>query len=280
MAFRQTIGREASLSGIGLHTGARSTITFAPSASGGRRFFRADIKGGPVRAILANVHSTVRGTNLAENGTEVFTVEHVLSACAALNIDDLDIVLDGPEPPIMDGSAKIFFDTLKSAGLRQNAAEARYLTTAREISYTDGNVFYSAKPADRLAVAFLFLHTHPLVARQEFLYDSGTVDYATQIAPARTFGFEEEVEALRKAGLARGGSLENCVVIAKDRFLNAEGGLRFKDEMVRHKILDTIGDLSLLDARLGRIRISAICGGHKHNVLFARQFAEAAAEEK
>jgi UDP-3-O-[3-hydroxymyristoyl] N-acetylglucosamine deacetylase len=267
-----TLRKTVKIEGVGLHTGAFCRAVFKPAPSGaGITFLRADIAGAtPVAAKLENVNSTVRGTNLSGGGSEVFTVEHILSACAGLGITDLAVELDAPEPPILDGSAKGFVALFLSCGTEKNGGRTRTLTSAQELRYENGDALYVARPADALSVSFVFEHPHPLVGRQQYFFEPGRGDYAVEIAPARTFGFEEELAWLKKAGLAKGGSLENAVVVTRDAFLSAEGGLRFPDEMVRHKILDLLGDLVLCGLPLSGLAITAEKGGHKHNVEFGR----------
>lgn len=265
--MRKTINQPVSVSGVGLHTGAPSTMTFKP-AQDGIHFARLDIAGSlPIKADLSHVGSTLRGTNLKNDTAEVWTVEHVLSTLSALGITDLLVEMDGPEPPITDGSADVYARSLQKAGIRELEGDLPQLVLKQPVTYSFGPIFYSAEPADKLTVTFVYEHKHPLVGKQEFTLDLNTDNYLEQIAPARTFGFEEELAFLKAHGLAKGGSLENAVVIGKDKFLNK---LRYADELVRHKILDLVGDFSLLGKRLPPLKITCRCGGHKHNVLFAR----------
>ncbi len=267
-----TLARAAKLAGIGLHTGEKCSVSFLPAPRGaGITFLRADIPSSrPIPARLEFVDSTVRGTNLSFEGARVHTVEHVLAACAAFGVTDLSIEMDGPEPPVMDGSSKAFAGAFAEAGVaEQGRTEELFISSA--VEYKDGEVAYEAMPSDGpLSYAFTFLHKHPLVKRQEYAYFPGAETFSKDIAPARTFGFEEELEYLKKAGLAKGGSLDNAVVIARDGFLTSEGGLRYPDELVRHKLLDMTGDLWLLGLPLAGMRVNAVCGGHKHNVAFAK----------
>ncbi len=273
-----TLKTETVITGIGLHTGADCRAVFRPAPMGeGISFTRTDIAGaGPVKALLANVNSTVRGTNLAANGSEVFTVEHILSACAGLGITDLRVEMDAPEPPIIDGSAKGFAAAFAAAGIAETGGNTPELTVNGEVRYESEGAVYTAVPAPELSYKFVFEHPHPLVGRQELEFVPSRGGYTAEIAPARTFGFEEELAWLKKAGLAKGGSLENAVVVTKTEFLSAEGGLRFPDEMVRHKILDLMGDLMLCGLPLAGMAMTAVRGGHKHNVGFGRLLLEKA----
>ena len=265
--MRKTINQEAVVKGIGLHTGLPSTLTFKP-AQNGITFLRTDIPGAtPIAALAENVGSTLRGTNLKNETAEVCTVEHALSALHALGITDVTVEMDGPEPPVTDGASDVYVDALQKAGLKELGTEQPLLHLTRKITYTSGNIAYSAEPADKLTFTFLFLHKHPLVARQEYTLEFTPENYIREIARARTLGFEEELAFLKAHGLAKGGNLENAVIVGKDKFINA---LRYPDELVRHKLLDLIGDLSLTGYKLPPLKITCTCGGHKPNVIFAK----------
>lgn len=265
--MRKTLASPAVVSGIGLHTGVPATMTFKP-AGNGITFLRTDIKDArPIEARLDNVGSTLRGTNLKNETAEVWTVEHALSALHALGITDAAVEMDGPEPPVTDGASDQYVDALQKAGLTELDAEQPLLNIKQKITYSCGNISYSAEPADKLTFTFLFLHKHPLVSRQEFTLEFTPDNYIKEIARARTFGFEEELAFLKAHGLAKGGNLENAVIVGKDKFLNE---LRYQDELVRHKILDLVGDISLTGRKLPPLKITCACGGHKHNVIFAK----------
>ena len=265
--MRKTIAYPAVVSGIGLHTGVPATMTFKP-AENGITFLRTDIPGAkPIEALAKNVGSTLRGTNLKNETAEVCTVEHALSALHALGITDVAVEMDGPEPPVTDGASDVYVDALLKAGLKELATEQKPLVIKHKITYTSGNISYSAEPADKLTFTFVFLHKHPLVSHQEFTLEFTPKNYQKEISRARTFGFEEELAFLKAHGLAKGGNLENAVIVGKDKFINE---LRYPDELVRHKILDLVGDLSLTGRKLPPLKITCTCGGHKHNVIFAK----------
>ena len=265
--MRKTLSSPAVVSGVGLHTGVPATMTFKP-AENGITFLRTDIPGArPIEALARNVGSTLRGTNLKNEMAEVCTVEHALSALHALGITDAAVEMDGPEPPVTDGASDVYVAALQKAGLKELASEQPLLNIKHKITYTSGNISYSAEPADKLTMTFLFLHKHPLVSRQEFTLEFTPENYIREIARARTFGFEEELAFLKAHGLAKGGNLENAVIVGKDKFINE---LRYPDELVRHKILDLVGDLSLTGRKLPPLKITCACGGHKHNVIFAK----------
>lgn len=265
--MRKTIQQPVSVSGVGLHTGVPSVMTFKP-AQDGIHFVRTDIAGSlPIKADLAHVGSTLRGTNLKNDTAEVWTVEHVLSALNALGITDITVEMDGPEPPVMDGSSSVYAANLQKAGLKKLPGDVPVLTLKQPVTYSFGPISYAAEPADKLTVTFVYEHKHPLVGRQEYTVELTEENYLQQISRARTFGFEEELAFLKAHGLAKGGSLENAVVVGKDKFLNE---LRYANELVRHKILDLVGDFCLIGKRLGNLKITCRMGGHKHNVLFGR----------
>ena len=270
---RKTIKTEQTLKGVGMNTGEICSITFKPSTQGYISFTRTDIENSePIVALAQNVSSTLRGTNIANNTAEVHTIEHVLSAAHGLGITDLIIEMDGPEPPIMDGSSLPYAKAMLEGELNEIDETAEILTLNKEISFTDGDITYTAKPSEDFKITFVYERKgHPLVAHQEYTFTLTPENYLTEIAPARTFGFEEEIAYLQANGLAKGGNLENCVVIKKDSF---SVPLRFDNEMVRHKILDILGDLKLTGKVLGPMHITCHFGGHKTNVAFAKKLTE------
>lgn len=264
--MRKTIQHQAVVTGIGLHTGAPSTMTFKP-AQNGITFLRTDLPGAtPIAAHVKNVGSTLRGTNLKNDTAEVWTIEHAMSALHALGITDVCVEMDGPEPPVTDGASDQYVDALLKAGIRELDSEQPVLNIKQKITYSCGNISYSAQPAEKLTFTFVYRHKHPLLAHSEYSFEFTQENYIQQIARARTFGFEEELEFLKAHGLAKGGNLENAVIVGKDAFVNP---LRFPDEPVRHKLLDLIGDISLTGHKLPPLAIRCECGGHKHNIIFA-----------
>lgn len=265
--MRKALSATAVVTGNGLHTGVPATLTFKP-ADNGITFLRTDIPGAkPIAALAQNVSSTLRGTNLKNDTAEVWTVEHVMSALHALGLTDVTVEMDGPEPPVTDGASDVYVEALLKAGLKDLPAEQPLLNIKQKITYTSGRIAYSAEPADKLTFTFVFLHKHPLVSHQEFTLEFTPDNYIQEIARARTFGFEEELAFLKAHGLAKGGNLENAVIVGKDKFINE---LRYPDELVRHKILDMVGDLCLTGRKLPPLKITCTCGGHKHNVIFAK----------
>lgn len=277
--LQTTIKQEVELEGVGLHTGNKSKLTFRPApANTGIRFFRADLPGIPmIPARLAFVVTTVRGTNLGLGDAKVHTVEHVLSACTGLGIDNLDVLTTANEPPIMDGSALPFVEALLRAGLADLDAPKRWLHLPHEVTYEakDG-ARYRAVPSDKFEIVATLIHDHPLMPKMSLSMTVDRESYLAEVARARTFCFEHEVAYLKSQGLAQGGTLENAIVIGKDKFHTNAEGLRFSDEFVRHKMLDLIGDLTLIGRPLFKMRIEAERLGHAHNVEFAKKLDEAA----
>ncbi len=266
---RQTIKSAAKVEGVGIHTGEKCSMTFKPSKQGYISFLRTDIANAePIRAAVENVSSTMRGTNLKNATAEVHTVEHVLSAANALGITDLIVEMDGPEPPIMDGSSICYAEAMQNAGIEDLGLPYPALNITKEITYTEGPISYKAVPSDKLTLTFVYTRdNHPLVSKQEYTVEMTKDGYLKEIAPARTFGYEEEIAFLKAHGLAKGGTVDNCIVIRKDGYCTE---LRYEEELVRHKLLDMVGDLKLIGKQLGPMHITCVGGGHKSNVEFAK----------
>ena len=275
VARQNTLASEASLDGVGLHTGEAARLRFLPApASAGIRFRRTDLDGEPaIPADLDHVTSTDRGTNLGAGGASVNTVEHVLAAAMALRLDNVTIDIDGPEVPIADGSFQPFYSALCEAGLNEQQEPARVLRLERNVTAQGPmGASYVGMPSDRLRVSAGIEFDHPLVQRQFASFDVDPADFARHVAPARTFGFLREAEELRARGLALGATLENAIVLDDDGL--ASGELRFADEFVRHKIGDIVGDLALLGARV-EAHIMADRPSHAGNLALARAMRSA-----
>jgi UDP-3-O-acyl N-acetylglucosamine deacetylase len=219
------------------------------------------------------VIGVIRGTTVGNDVMRIHTIEHMLSAIYALGIDNLLIEVDANEPPVADGSSQGFYDTLKEAGLVDQGVEALYLQPGEPMVYQNGETEVRFEPADTLTLTTRVIFQHPLIGTQEVTAAIEPITYRREIAPARTFCFDYEVEALKKQGLARGGSLDNAVVVGLDRIHNKEKRLRFDNEFARHKALDLLGDLFLLGRRL-KGHVTAIRPGHGHNVNFVKMLAE------
>jgi UDP-3-O-[3-hydroxymyristoyl] N-acetylglucosamine deacetylase/3-hydroxyacyl-[acyl-carrier-protein] dehydratase len=259
---------------VGLHLGKRCELTFRPAASGaGIVFRRTDLPGTPsINARVEEVTATERRTQLGSGKAAIHTVEHVLSAVAALELDDLIIDMSGPEPPILDGSAAQFYDALIGADPVEQAGEPEYLTLTEPLRVIDGNSVYEAYPADELSLDVTIEFAHPVIGRQADRYLVGRESYREQLAAARTFGFLAEVEELRSKGLIQGASTDNAVVL--DDVGVVANVLRWNDEFLRHKALDCVGDLALTGARV-RARIVAVRPSHRGTVTLVREMVRA-----
>ncbi|WP_439496562.1 UDP-3-O-acyl-N-acetylglucosamine deacetylase [Bosea sp. (in: a-proteobacteria)] len=265
-----TLRAPVSLQGIGVHSGAPAGICLKPSsANSGIVFLRKEAEGGPSHLIHAR-HTKVSATELCtvigdRSGASVSTIEHLMSACTGLGLDNVLIEIDGPEMPIMDGSAAEFVAAIEATGIVALGATRRYLKILQPVRVENGRAFAELVPFDdgfRLDVEIDF--DTPVIGRQRKVFDLEPVAYAGEISRARTFGFMREVEQLWKAGFALGASLDNTVAIGDDKVVNPEG-LRYADEFVRHKVLDAVGDLALAGYPiLGEFR--SYCGGHRLNV--------------
>ena len=271
---QKTLGRWVTAGGIGLHTGRRAELSIGPAtADSGVIFIREDLPGSP--EIPAAADSIVRGdfcTVLGRNNITISTVEHVLAALYGMGIDNATVVVDGPEVPVMDGSASVFVEMVQRAGIREQAEARRVAILRRKTRVTDNDRCVSATPAGDLSVECIIDFSHPLVHRQRASFRPSTHSFARQIAPARTFGFLAQADELKKNGYARGASLDNAVVIDAFSVINPEG-LRFTDEFARHKLLDILGDLALLGARL-QAKIWAHKSGHTLHHRFVRRLVQ------
>ncbi|HKP74819.1 MAG TPA: bifunctional UDP-3-O-[3-hydroxymyristoyl] N-acetylglucosamine deacetylase/3-hydroxyacyl-ACP dehydratase [Longimicrobiaceae bacterium] len=271
-ARQNTIAAPAELEGVGLHTGAPVKMRLVPApVNTGVVFRRADVEGAPkIAALVANVSTTDRGTTLGHGEARVHTVEHLLAAVVARQVDNLLVELEGPEPPAMDGSSQGFDAALADCGVQAQDAPARYITVDETFSLTKGAAEYVVAPAQGYRLSASIEFDHPAVGRQfaSFVVQDGS--FSRELAPARTFCFEREVEELYSRGLAQGGNVQNAIVLGEDGGIVAGTELRFPDEFVRHKALDIVGDLALVGARLNA-HIVAEKPGHKGNVALAQE---------
>lgn len=272
-----TLRRSISFEGIGVHGGsaARATVKPAP-IDAGITFVRSDVLGrhNRIPALYSNVVDTRMCTVLAnEAGVSVGTVEHLMSALAGLGVTNAEIEIDGPEIPIMDGSAAPFVDGLCAVGVADQTRHQKVLKIERRIEVVDGDRSAALEPCDRFEMDFRIDFDEPAIGRQSRRMRLINGAFVEKLCRARTFGRLCEVEQLRKLGLARGGSLDNAIVVDGARILN-DGGLRYRDEFVRHKMLDAVGDLALAGGPiLGRY--IGVCAGHEMtNRLLRAAFAE------
>jgi len=256
----------AILQGVGLHSGADASLRLLPAPAGVGLVFRLLPSGQEIAACAANVIDTTRCTRLGTDGTEVQTVEHILSALAGLGVHDAVIELRGGEVPATDGSAAPFVDLLNEAGLRPQETLVTARTLTQPLYITDRGSSIIAIPAEKFsATVVLDYPSFSYLGTLAAVYDEDTDDYAGQIAPARTFGFLSEIEALRARGLGLGATRDNAVVLGEDRY---ETPLRFSNELARHKLLDLIGDLALVGRPL-QMALFAIKPGHTLNTRLA-----------
>tara|TARA_B100001287_G_scaffold46429_1_gene35484 strand:- start:272 stop:1186 length:915 start_codon:yes stop_codon:yes gene_type:complete len=272
MLRQRTLSSKINASGVGLHTGKKVSLTLMPAdADSGITFIRTDIQSNPIKASFDNVNDTRLQTSLSNNEVRISTVEHLLSALAGLGIDNAVIQLDGPEVPIMDGSARPFVFMIQSAGIKEQNAPKKFIKVTKPIEVRQNEKWARIEPFDGFKVAFTIDFNHPAFdnSSQSSEIDFSSVSYLSQVSRARTFGFVRDIENLRKNNLALGGSVNNAVVIDDYRVVNDEG-VRFQDEFVKHKILDAIGDLYLLGHGLIG-SFSAYKSGHHLNNLLLRE---------
>ncbi len=273
MNAQRTLRRSVSCTGIGLHSGNKVTLSLKPAAAdSGIRFRRADLGGLEIPATITHLGGIQYQTGLTREAVSVETVEHLLAALTALGIDNVIVELNHPEVPIMDGSAAPFvYLIVNEAGIKRLAAPRRYLKVLRPISLAQGDKRIALYPSDHFKVTYSISFDHPLLRHQSRTMQISEETFVDEIAPARTFGFLKEVEMLRQRGLALGGSLDNAIVLGETGVLN--NALRFEDEFVRHKILDVIGDLSLVGHPvIGHL--VAHRGGHALHTAFAAKILE------
>ena len=275
---RKTINTSVSITGIGLHSGIYTTVELRPVPAGsGVTFVRADLDGLRIPALQASTTALDHATTVGKDDVQVGTVEHLLAALMACGITDVDLEIDGPEVPIIDGSALPFMHLIDAAGVRDLDAEIPVLRLREPVEVVEGDKSIRIVPAKNLVIKYKIDFNHPVIGRESFHFDFSHDSFFKKIAPARTFGFMRDVEKLRAAGLARGGSVENAVVLDDRGVVN--GPLRFKDEFVRHKILDLVGDLALVGRPIAG-EITAYRGGHALHSKFVAKILEVAAAEE
>jgi UDP-3-O-[3-hydroxymyristoyl] N-acetylglucosamine deacetylase len=265
MEMQRTIAAAVNCSGVGLHSGSDVTVAIRPApVDHGIVFCRTDQVGRQrVKALATNVGGTNFATTLMGDGFVIGTIEHLMAALAGHGIDNALIELDGDEVPIMDGSAAAFTYLLSSAGVEEQSSARRYLQILKPVTIVEGDKRASLFPADGFAVTYEIDYSHPMIRQQRFDVVVTPQSFASELAPARTFGFLSEVNEMRENGFAGGGSLDNAIVIGNYSVIN-RGGLRFPNEFVRHKALDAMGDLYLAGYPiLGRMH--GVKSGHALN---------------
>jgi UDP-3-O-[3-hydroxymyristoyl] N-acetylglucosamine deacetylase len=259
---QHTIRKPVSIEGIGLHSGKLARVTLAPAAADSGITFVSRPTGQRIPARVESVVNSHYATTVGVDGARVQTVEHLLAAVAGLDIDNLAVEVDGPEIPALDGSAKPFVALLALAGRVQQSARRRPLTLPYPLRVGGGGRWTHVVPADSLRITYTLDNDHPAIGTQVLSWAPTERSFVDEFAPARTYGFLRDLGLMRKNGLARGGSLDNAIVLGNRGALN---GLRYRDEFVRHKILDLLGDLALLGRPL-RAHVIARNGGHALNL--------------
>jgi len=272
--FQKTIATTISISGIGLHTGRKATVTLRPAQENTGYLFVSKDAEPPVEilAIFDKVVDTVLATTIGRDGFKINTVEHLIAAFRGMDIDNVIVEVEGGEVPIMDGSAAPFVYMIRKAGIVEQERLRKYIIVNKTVTFEEDDKFIRISPFQGFEIEFTIDFPHPAIGRQTLEFSFSPENFEREVARARTFGFYKEVEFLKSKGLALGGSLENAVVVGNDGIINQEG-LRMKDEFVRHKVLDLIGDIALLGYPvLGKIE--AYKSGHNLNNKLCRELFE------
>lgn len=262
---QRTLARPVVLEGVGIHLGQPARLEIRPAPPDSGRVFVRD--GVEIPALVASVSKLERCTTLSANGASVSTVEHLLAACAGLQVDNLSILVDGPEIPILDGSGLPFAQAFEDAGIVPQDRPAAVHVLGKPVWVAEEGAMVLALPAEEASLEYAVHYRHPVITNQSVTFRPGPERFLRELAPARTYGFWEEVEALLKKGLALGGDLSNALVIKQDGFTSP---LRFPEEPARHKCLDLLGDLALLGLDL-QARVVAVMAGHRLHVELARK---------
>ncbi len=270
MYKQATIEKPVKLSGIGLHSGELTTLRFLPAAkNSGVIFRRIDLPGKPeIPALVSSVINTQRSTTIGDENAYVQTVEHILATLQCLEIDNIIIEVDAPETPLTDGSGKQFIEVVNSAGRVEQDAESDYIEITEPIAIDSNEMTICIIPSDEYKISYTMDYKHPAIGTQFHGFNIDRDTFINEIGPARTFATYAELEQLFKNGLIKGGSLDNAIVVTDKAILSKEG-LRYKDEFVRHKIMDIIGDLSLVGRRL-HAHVVALRSGHTFNFKLAQ----------
>jgi UDP-3-O-[3-hydroxymyristoyl] N-acetylglucosamine deacetylase len=275
MSPRRTLRSAVSVKGIALHAGATVHMTLKPAEMGRGVVFRRTDRDCDIPARYDHVAETRLGTVIAKDGVSVGVIEHLMAAVAGAEIDDLIVELDGPEPPILDGDAQSYLRLIEEASIAAGSGAREVIKVLKPVTVQSGEARATLHPAESYSFDFEIVFPSPAIGRQTYSWPFSAEGFRAEIAPARTFGFLHELDALNKAGLGRGASLENTLAIDGDRIVNAPL-MRFPDEFVRHKILDALGDLALAGAPL-QARFEGVRSGHAlNNALLRALFADSA----
>ena len=259
---QNTIKKKVTIEGIGLHSGKHVKMSFNPAPpDSGIVFKRIDLENEPIiQAVVDNVTSTARSTSIGIKGVNIKTIEHLMAALSAFEIDNILIEIDNEELPALDGSAIKYAEVLKEAGVESQEANKNIIKIKDNLFIKSKNTYLGVFPADEFKINYLLKYEHPKIGTEYFEYTFDKKSFIEKIMPARTFGFAKEIEKLKSKGLALGGSLDNAILLKEDKVVNK---LRFQDEFVRHKVLDLVGDFYLNGPLIGEI--IAIRSGHQAN---------------
>jgi UDP-3-O-[3-hydroxymyristoyl] N-acetylglucosamine deacetylase len=274
MIYQRTLAKEVKVTGIGLHSGKKVTMNLIPQdIDFGIQFIRVDIPNAkPMKANALTVGTTENATTLGSGSEAIHTVEHLLGTFYGLGINNVLIEIDGPEVPIMDGSGASFVFLLKETGIKNLNKAKKFLVILDTVRVEKDGKWAQFEPHSNLSIDSTIVFAHPMIKTQRFSFEFSCDSFINDIARARTFGFARDVDMLKRKGLIKGGSLDNAIVLDDYKVMNAEG-LRFADEFVRHKILDTIGDISLLGYEIAG-KITTYKSGHNLHNLLCRKLLE------
>ena len=274
MLYQRTLAKSVNVTGIGIHSGKRVTLRLHPApADFGVQFQRVDIPGAEaLRATAITVGATENNTTIGEGLNSVHTVEHLLAALYGLGINNVLCEIDGPEVPIMDGSGASFIFLLKETGVTALNSSKKFIVVLEPVEVKVGDKWARIEPASKLIIDSTIVFAHPIIGKQQKVFEFSCENFIKDIARARTFGMLRDVDMLKRKGLAKGGSLDNCIVLDDYKVMN-DDGLRFVDEFIRHKILDTIGDISLLGHEVAG-KITTFKSGHNLHNLLCRKLLE------
>ncbi len=278
MEYQKTIAKDISFAGTGLHTGQRITIVLKPAPEDTGLVFVRKIKDRQhrIKADVSSVMNAPRRTTLGRDGFRVHTVEHMLAALTGMAIDNAEIEIDGEEIPEIDGSALPYAKLIEEAGIKEQENPRRFLRPATAVAVREGDAYLAVLPSDSLKISFTIDYGRPGLQSQYANFEINSENFVNELAPARTFCFEDEIKELQQQGLGKGASLNNTVVIGREGIIN--GDLRFSNEFVRHKIIDLLGDLTLLGGPL-HAEIIAVKSGHFANLKLARELKKVLREE-
>ncbi len=268
MIYQRTLAKEVNITGIGIHSGKKVTLKICPaSANTGIIFKRTDIPNAkPIQALAANVGPTRNNTTLGDGEDAIHTVEHLLSAFYGFGIDNAYIEIDGPEVPIMDGSSGSFVFILKETGVENLNQTKKFMVILEPIKVEHNDTWAMIEPSQNLIIDSTIVFAHPAINKQQQIFEFSCENFINEISRARTFGMLKDLDMYRRMGLGKGASLNNTIAVDDYKVVNPEG-LRFANEFVRHKILDTIGDVSLLGHSLAGKITTYKSGHYLHNVL-------------